>query len=323
MKQELSYINIINFRTSKGVTVPVIPLSFEVFGKPLHTAPIVLVNHALTGNSTVCGNQGWWKNLIGTDKSIDTNIYTILSFNVPGNGYDQKEENLIDDYRLFTARDIAQLFKQGLEKLNIKKLYAAIGGSIGGGIAWELAVLAPEIIKHLIPIASDWKATDWLKANCLVQNQILENSSNPIHDARLHAMLIYRTPASFKQKFDLSYNNEIGMYNVESWLLHHGKKLDQRFKLKAYKMLNYILSTIDITKDRSNAKEVISKIKSKIHMISITSDMFFIAKENVDTYNEISKIKKDIYEYQIESEHGHDAFLIEYEQLNTILKKIF
>ena len=106
----------------------------------MHTAPIVLVNHALTGNSNVTGSEGWWSALIGEGKCIDTNKYTILAFNIPGNGYDGF---VIENYKDFVAGDIAHIFLRGLEELKIDKLFALIGGSLGGGIAWEMAAINP------------------------------------------------------------------------------------------------------------------------------------------------------------------------------------
>ncbi|WP_342028419.1 alpha/beta fold hydrolase [Aquimarina amphilecti] len=319
----LQKIEISEFVTAKGQKIKRIPLFYEVFGKPLNTAPIVLVNHALTGNSGVCGPTGWWNGLIGENKCIDIGKYTILSFNIPGNGYDGKEGNLIDDYKLFNAKDIAKIFATGLKQLNIESLYAAIGGSVGGGIAWELAAIEPSLIDHLIPIATDWKSTDWLKANCLIQEQILLNSSNPVHDARLHAMLIYRSPESFKQKFNRTFNDQKSMYNVESWLFHHGKKLDGRFKLSAYKELNYILANIDITEGRGAFKDVAATIKSDIHIVSVNSDGFFTAAEDEITFRELKEIKHNVWHHMIDSVHGHDAFLIEFDQLSKLLENVF
>jgi len=136
--KHLHYINISNYAINNGKTVD-IKLSYQLFGKALYTAPIVLVNHALTGNSNVTGKDGWWNNLIGDDKCIDTNCYTILAFNIPGNGFDTTEENLIHNYKDFTARHIAEIFSEGLKQLEIDSLFSVIGGSVGGGIAWELA----------------------------------------------------------------------------------------------------------------------------------------------------------------------------------------
>src|SRR5690606_17839662 len=111
-------------------------------------------------------------------------------------------------------------FLQGLELLGITRLYAIIGGSLGGGIAWEMAVLSPHLTENLVPVASDWKSTDWLIANCQIQEQFLINSKQPVHDARMHAMLCYRTPESFKSRFQRSTNEELKVFNVESWLTH-------------------------------------------------------------------------------------------------------
>ena len=319
----LQKLDISNFTTVKGRYIDQISLTFETFGKPLHTAPVVLVNHALTGNSTVCGENGWWNGLIGKGKSIDTDQYTVLSFNIPGNGYDGIEENLFEAYKIFTARDIAAIFALGLQKLSVQKLYAVIGGSVGGGIAWELAVLQPKMIAHLIPVAADWKSTDWLKANCLVQEQILLNSSNPVYDARLHAMIMYRSPQSFKQKFDGSYNNEKDMFNIESWLIHHGERLQKRFSLAAYKTLNHVLANIDITAERGSFEEVVKNIESNIHIISVDSDMFFTEAEDKVTFAALKKIKSNVTHGSICSVHGHDAFLIEFEQLGELLKNVF
>lgn len=313
-------ITLQNFTTESGVLISSINLSYQVFGQALNTAPIVLVNHALTGNSQVIGENGWWNNLIGENKTIDTNKYTILAFNVPGNGYD---ETIIENYLDFNARDVARLFIEGIRILKINQLYAIIGGSVGGGIAWEMVALESKITRHLIPIATDWKSTDWLIANCYLQELILNNSRKPIEDARIHAMLCYRTPESFKEKFQRTTNDEQAIFNVESWLNHHGKKLQKRFQLSAYKMMNQLLKTIDITRNRGSFEEIVSKIEASIHIIGIDSDLFFTANENRETFEELKKLNKKVSYKEIESIHGHDAFLIEYEQLDNLLKDIF
>ncbi|MFT6369409.1 MAG: homoserine O-acetyltransferase, partial [Maribacter sp.] len=241
----LQQLQIKDFRTISGVTQD-IQLSYQVFGKELHTAPIVMVNHALTGNSNITGPEGWWSTLIGDKKCIDTQKYTLLAFNIPGNGHDKF---VIENYKDFVAGDMAAIFLLGLEQLGVNKLFAIIGGSLGGGIAWEMAVLNPNLTEHLIPVASDWKSTDWLIGNCQIQEQFLVNSKQPVHDARMHAMLCYRTPESFKERFKRSTNKELKVFNVESWLTHHGKKLQERFQLSAYKLMNQLLKTIDVTRD--------------------------------------------------------------------------
>ena len=320
MENTPTTITIQNFTTESGAFYGSINLSYQLFGRELHTAPIVLVNHALTGNSHVVGSKGWWNVLIGEKRTIDTNKYTILAFNVPGNGFDG---TIIENHLDFTARDVAALFIEGLKALKIDQLFAIIGGSVGGGIAWEIAALSPQITKHLIPIATDWKSTDWLIANCFLQEQILNNSAKPIEDARMHAMLCYRTPESFKAKFDRTINEELAIFNIESWLHHHGEKLQKRFQLSAYKLMNQLLKTIDIARGRESFIAVASKIEADIHIIGINSDLFFSSKENKETYETLKKHKQNVTFQEIDSIHGHDAFLIEYKQLDNLLQGVF
>jgi homoserine O-acetyltransferase len=318
LENKINQIQIHNYTTETGVQYPILNLSYQVFGPSLNTAPIVLVNHALTGNSNVIGAQGWWNDLIGESKTIDTNKYTVLAFNVPGNGYDGFG---IENYQDFNARDIARVFNQGIKTLQISQLYAIIGGSVGGGIAWEMTALEPKITQHLIPIATDWKSTDWLIANCFLQEQILANSSKPIEDARIHAMLCY--PESFSSKFQRTTNEELAVFNIESWLAHHGNKLQKRFQLSAYKMMNHLLKTIDITRGRESFATVAATIEANIHIIGIDSDLFFTANENRATYEELLKHRENVSYQEIVSIHGHDAFLIEYKQLHNLLATIF
>jgi len=317
----LHYITLTNYVTESGKTINP-KLSYQTFGKALHSAPIILVNHALTGNSNVVGEDGWWNDIIGDDKCIDTNDYTILAFNILGNGYDNIADNCIENYKDFTARDIAKLFALAIEQLEIENLFAVIGGSVGGGIAWELAALKPKLIQHLIPIATDWKSTDWVIANCHIQDAILNNSTQPLVDARMHAMTLYRTPESLTQKFERTKKNDT-LYNIESWLSYHGNALDNRFQLAAYKLMNQILRTIDITRNRTDFLEVASKIEGDIHIITINSDLFFKADENWNTYVDLKGVKDNVNIHEIKSVHGHDAFLIEFDQLARFLKPIF
>ena len=318
----LQKINIQNWNLENGKNIENIPIFYQIFGQLLGTSPVILVNHALTGNSNVIGNTGWWNDLIGQNRTIDTNIFTIIAINIPGNGFDGNPENLIGNYKDFTIRDIANIYWKTIFELNIQELFAVIGGSLGGAIGWEMAVLYPTKIENLIPIATDYKATDWMIANVLLQDNILNNSKNPIEDARIHAMLLYRTPQSINQRFKREkFNNNA--FQIENWLLSHGQKLKNRFTLSAYKLMNHLLKTNDITRNRDSFETILATIQSNIHLISVDSDLFFTYDEDLETYKILQEIKQNIFFHTIKSIHGHDAFLIEFDQLSTILNPIF
>lgn len=321
--KNLEKIDLFNFDLENGKQRAYIPLFFQQFGQPIGSAPVVVVNHALSGNSNITGETGWWNDLIGENKIIDTNYFTVIAFNIPGNGYDDNFGNLISNYQDFTIRDVARIFWEGLIHLQIVEVFAVIGGSLGGAVAWEMTALLPTRIQNLIPIASDWKATDWVIANVLIQDQILNNSDDPIVDARLHAMLLYRTPQSINKRFNRNKQDNLPVFQIENWLINHGFKLKNRFRLSAYKLMNHLLKTNDIMRGRKDFVSIAKEIKAAIHIISVDTDYFFIPDENRETYQELKAIKNDVFYHEIKSIHGHDAFLIEFEQLAQILEPIF
>jgi len=311
LKAELKHINF-SYCTNTGKEYS-IPLSYQLFGKDLFSAPIILVNHALTGNSNVSGEKGWWKQLIGEKQVIDTQRFTVLCFNIPGNGFD---DFFVDEYEDFTPSDIANIFLKGLEVLNIKKLYTIIGGSLGGAIGWEMLVKKPDIADIFIPVACDYKTHDWLHAQCLVQKFLLNQHDEPLQKARIHAMLCYRTPQSLNDRFQNKFNNVKDRLESEDWLIHHGNTLNERFSLKSYRLMNHLLMNINAEEEK------LEKIQSRMHMISVDTDLFFLASEIRMGFEKLKEKKENVFYHVITSIHGHDAFLMEYEQLNTIIKNI-
>ncbi|WP_267405829.1 MULTISPECIES: alpha/beta fold hydrolase [unclassified Chryseobacterium] len=311
MKTELNYINL-SYQTNSGKECHIL-LSYQLFGQELFSSPIILVNHALTGNSNVSGDKGWWKQLIGEGQVIDTNKYTILCFNIPGNGFD---DFLIDEYEDFAPSDIANIFLQGLESLHITSLYAIVGGSLGGGIGWEMLVKKPNLAEIFIPIACDYKTHDWLHAQCLVQKFLLNQENEPLQKARIHAMLCYRTPESLNDRFQNKYNQEKQRLESEDWLIYHGNSLNERFSLKSYKLMNHLLMNLNVDESQ------LEKIQARMHMISVDTDLFFPASEIRRCFEKLKEKKENVFYHEITSIHGHDAFLMEYKQLNNIIKLI-
>ncbi|MDD7438346.1 MAG: alpha/beta fold hydrolase [Bacteroidales bacterium] len=304
----LSYLNIPRFVTHKGVELSEVELSYELAGRPLGEAPIVLVCHALTGNSSVAGPNGWWASLIGEGEAIDTNRYTILSFNIPGNCYDGRA---LYEFDTFDVRDVARLFVGGIEQLGIKELEVVIGASLGGGLVWQIGTIIPNRCRHLIPIASHYRANDWLLAQTEVQRLLLEGPA-PLEHARIHGMLCYRTPRSLDHRFG-GAKLEDGTPKVLDWLHYHGRVLSERFQLHAYRVMTYLTSSIAVAEDAQGLRP----LRDKVHIVSIDSDLLFPHYLAVETAETMGASLHTIY-----SEHGHDAFLMAYDQLSKIIKEI-
>ena len=174
---KLDSIDIKNFKSNTGFVFDNISLSYQLYGQEIGDSPIILVNHSLTGNSSLTGDKGWWSEIVGIDKTIDLNYFTVIAFDIPGNGY---YHPTIENYMELSCKDIAKIFYLGLEKIGVSSLFAIVGGSIGGGITWEMASLKNKFAENIIPVACDWQTSDWILANTYLQKRILKNSKNPI-----------------------------------------------------------------------------------------------------------------------------------------------
>lgn len=239
----MKYYKFEDFKIASGENVS-LKLSYQVFGLNVNEGPVVIVNHSLTGDSNISGNSGWWNELVGPNKMINTNNYCVISINIPGNIQDKGSFNFENNWIL---NDVARLFIDLLKNLKIKKIHSIIGGSIGGGLVWEMGLIAPDYVENLIPIAADYKVSDWLISNTYLQNLILKNSKNPVFDARVNAMISYRNAKSLNKRFKLEFDDSKKRKVIE-WLDYHGKKLSKNISVQSYIHMNNLLSSIGKTK---------------------------------------------------------------------------
>jgi homoserine O-acetyltransferase len=293
-------------------------VSFETFGVSKDQGPSVLVIHALTGNATVAGEKGWWKELFGENKLFDTRKFHIIGINIPGNGYD---DNFIENYKDFDSRIIADAIVQTLQIKGYETIAVGIGGSLGGGLLWDIIINHPTYIKTAIPIATDWKSNDWVKGFAHTQDLLLNTSDQPLELARQMAMFFYRNPKDFAYKFNNSFDTDKNEANVIGWLNHHGNRLKSRFTLSAYKMMNQLLGNIHATKEFETPELAFKQLQATIIQVVICSDILFSKFENLNTKKLLDQAGIENHYIEIESVHGHDAFLIEYEKLTNVLKK--
>ena len=315
----LPSIRISDFETVQKQRLAPFPLTYEVFGQPLGSAPLILVGHALTANSTLVGEKGWWEPIVGPQKAIDTDRASVLCFNIPGNGYDGF---FFDNEDYLTATDIARIFILGLKALDISEVALFVAGSIGGGIAWSMIAQNEVQFNLFVPIAPDLKSTDWVLAHCHIQERLLQEETEwGLKLARQHAMLTYRTPQSFDTRFQRERKSS--KYAVESWLDYHGDALSARFHAKAYRHLNRILRQIDAVPEGQTFESVFAPVQTEFFVVSITSDLLFIPTEDDKTVNALRALGKPTDHFKIYSLHGHDAFLIEHDQVAAVIKGIW
>ena len=311
------------FTTEEGLYFKEFPLTYEIFGDPVNLVDKgVLAIHALTGNSNVCGDEGWWQDTIGPNKTIDLNEYSVICFNIPGNGYDSEDITVNID-EMLTSRDIAALFIRGLQALNIYRLWGIIGASLGGLITWEIAIQKPELAKYILPIAAGPITSDWVRAHTAIQEEIFLHSDEPQKISRMLAMMFYRTPKSFEQRFKGAWNEVKNQTEIESYLHYQGDKLTKRMSHDAYRRMNYLLGSQIHRASLPKIEKRLKTVKSKIVMTIISSDILFSPDDLKITWQKLKTIGVDADLHEIISDFGHDAFLVEWQQLDKILNPYF
>lgn len=312
----LSISNIeVAFFSSNSKLSKEINLFYQSFGPKIGHAPVIVLIHALTGNSNISGPTGWWSNIVGPEKSIDTTKYTVIAFNIPGNNYPTNNE-LDIAYQDYSIREIAHLFWEGLKTLQVKKIHSIIGLSLGGYIAWEMTLTAPNQVEQLISVAATHLNNPWLMAHAFLQEQLILNSQEGLKLARMQSMLMFRTAKGFKEKFAPPSSNK-----VENWLQHHGNSLANRFSTTSYLIMNQLLKS----GGSSNLwkQEQLLNTSFKIHRIIIPGDLLFTKEAFEAETQKLESLKLNFQDHFIESIHGHDAFLIEHDQIQHIFKQIF
>jgi homoserine O-acetyltransferase len=294
-------------------------------------------------NNMYLGKPGWWDELIGPGKAFDTNKYFVVCSNVLGSCYGTTGPADIsnfkgDKYRQkfppITVRDMVRVQKSLIDFLGIKRIKTIAGGSLGGMQVLEWAAAFGEIVQSIIPIATAAGHSAWAMglnrtARLAIENDIeFQNgnyNSQPLNGfslARQIAIQSYRTYSSFENKFGRNIHTEIkngnkNRFEVESYLDYQGEKLAARFDANAYLYLSRAMDMHDIGYNRGGIESVLRAFKLKALCIGIDSDILYPPEEQI----KISSMIPNSMYAEIKSIHGHDAFLIEFAQLENIIKE--
>ena len=295
---------------------------------------VILITHALTGSSDAFD---WWEPVIGPGRAIDTSGYFVLCVNVLGSPYGSTSPLTYQDFGKspaefpkITIRDVVRSQRWLTDSLGITAIQSVIGGSLGGMTALEWGIMYPDLVKSIVSIGSSARHSAWCIGWSAAQRQAIRNDpawnhgnygKNPPKQglalARQIAMISYRSMSSFSERFGRELQDGTAdFYTVESYLDYQGKKLVERFDANCYIELTKIMDTHDVSRDRAPCPEVLESIRQPTQIISIDTDVLYVPAEQ----KELAEYIPHSECYEINSIHGHDAFLIEFEQVEEALR---
>jgi homoserine O-acetyltransferase/O-succinyltransferase len=343
-----------------GARLGPITIAYETYGTlNADGSNAILITHALSGDSHVAGyysaddqKPGWWDNMVGPGKGIDTNRYFIVCSNVIGSCIGSTGPCTINpgtalpyglDFPVVTIGDMVSAQKALIDHLGIKKLLCVIGGSIGGMQVIEWCLRYPEMVFSAIPLATTPKHSALAIAFNEVARQAIMadpkwNKGNyyfgPKPDlglavARMIGHITYLSDESMRQKFgrrlqdknDFSFNFDAD-FQVESYLRYQGKKFVDRFDANSFLYITKAADYYDVEKQHGNGSEVkaFSKTKAKFLVVSFTSDWLYPTYHSRSMVKAMKKNALDVSFVEIEADWGHDAFLLPSKRLSNIIK---
>ena len=322
------------FRLEDGTTLTDLQVAYKTWGNLNASADnVVVVCHALTGD---CNADEWWSHLVGPGKSLDTDKYFIICANTIASPYGTISPLSINpdtgniygnDFPIPSIRDTVNLHKKLLDELGVKSVAFCIGGSMGGMQALEWSFF-DDYIKGLIVIGTGGRHSAWCIAWSEAQRQAIYNDPNwkngnysleegpksGLAIARMIAMISYRSFESFGKRFgrDRVEKNGENPFSVETYLHHHGDKLVDRFDANCYIKLTQSMDKHDVSRDRGEYLEVLSKIQQPALIVGIDTDILYPLSEQEELAKYIPNASLETLSYS----HGHDSFLIELEKVN-------
>lgn len=336
-------------------------VAYETWGElNEHADNAILLCHALTGDSHAVGpasaahpTPGWWNGFVGPGKYIDTDRWFVVCANVLGGCQGTTGPSSINPetgsrwgmrFPTITTRDIVRSQASLADELGIKRWRSVVGGSMGGMAVIEWALMFPERVGSIIPIATAVAASPWQIAWSAAGRTALTLDPNwnggDYYDAAPgkgpHAGLaVARSIANITYRSDEVYNERFGRmpvdplniygrwdrFQVESYLDHHGVKLVRRFDANSYVVLNRCMDLHDVARGRGSLQAAFRRLKAPVLTMSVSSDALYPPRMQSELAD-LARAAGVRVEYQIiDSPQGHDGFLIEAEPVGTAIVK--
>lgn len=319
------------FELSDGTVLAELTVAYRHDGPGPGEAPQIVVIHALTGSADAAGD--WWEPLIGPGRALDTDRYGVLGANLLGGRYGTTGPTSIDpsrrrpyaaDFPSISTRDQARAQWALLDTLGIESVALVVGGSLGGMVALEVALERPGAVRHVIPIAAPAATGPMAIAWNHLQVELIDRLGlDGLALARELAMTTYRSETDFDERFARTAGED-GRPAIVSYLDHQGRKLVDRFDAATYRILAGAMDRHDIGTGRGGLDAAVARLAVadvRLTGIGIEDDILFGPRQVRALVEAASRAGAAAEYREIRSTKGHDAFLVEWDQLTGLLQE--
>ncbi len=347
---------------TSGAKLGPITLAYETYGRLNATrSNAILVLHALSGDAHVAGRHtpedrkpGWWDEMVGPGKALDTNRYFVLCANVIGGCKGSTGPNSINPatgkpyglrFPVVTIQDMVAAQVKLVDHFGIDQLYAVIGGSMGGMQALQWAVAYPDRVRHCIPLATTHRLTaQGIAFNAVGRQAIMSDPgwaggdyyggpgpTRGLAVARMVGHVTYLSEEAMRLKFHrklrpdqesyhYAFENE---FQVETYLEYHGKGFVGRFDANSYLYITKAMDYFDLGADWGGLGNALARADARFLIVSVSSDWLFPTSRSRLLVQHLQAAGKDVTFVELQSPYGHDAFLLEVEALTALIEAFF
>ena len=322
------------FELECGEVLPSLTIAYDTFGElNSERSNVIWVCHALTANSDVAD---WWPHTVEEGCFLDPAKYFTVCANFLGSHYGTTGplsvnpatgEPWYGDFPKVTVRDMVRAHQLLAEHLGIERVKLLIGSSIGGFQCLEWSVMQPDFAERAAFIATTPRTKPW--ASAFNESQRMAIECDPTYgersaEAGLQGMATARSIALMSYRGGMAYDktqedenpDEVGFERrVLSYQRYQGEKLRRRFNAYSYYRLSQAVDSHNLGRGRGSVEEVLQQIKAKSLVVAITSDILFPPSDHTIMVENIPNVEYHL----IDSDFGHDGFLVEHKQLNDII----
>jgi homoserine O-acetyltransferase/O-succinyltransferase len=341
-------------------------LVYETYGRlNADKSNAVLVCHALNASHHIAGryqaddkSAGWWDNLIGPGKPLDTNRFFVIGVNNPGSCFGSTGPMHVNpdpaangrvygaDFPVVTVEDWVDAQARLMDALGIGRLAAVIGGSLGGMQALDWSLRYPERLHHCIAIAT----APNLSAQNIAFNEVArraiitdpdfhaghfyEHHTLPrrgLRVARMIGHITYLSDDAMEAKFgrslkaaDFAYSTQDIEFQVEGYLRHQGDKFSEYFDANTYLLITRALDYFDPAREfDGDLSAAFARARCKFQVVSFTTDWRFSPGRSREIVKALLDNRRDVSYFEIAAPHGHDAFLLDDPRYHGALRACF